>query len=88
MLIENLALKCELGRQAHEDMKQYSADIIWDKWEKLICELVNSTLQLLCGMTFIPAHSFQELHDYGGIFGSLGTISQTAKKYFLVYQLI
>lgn len=47
-----------------------------------------STLQLLCCITLIPAHSCQELHDDIGIFGSLGTISQTAKKYFLVYQLI
>ena len=56
--------------------------------EEIIKEkLCNSTLQLLRGMTFIPAHSFQELHDDSGIFGSLGTISQTGKKYFLVYQL-
>ncbi|WP_405755996.1 hypothetical protein [Anaerovibrio slackiae] len=48
----------------------------------------DRTLQLLCGITFIPPHSFQELHDDSGIFGSLGTISQTAKKYFLVYQLV
>ena len=47
-----------------------------------------STLQLLCCIPLIPAHSCQELHDDIGIFGSLGTISQTAKKYFLVYQLI
>ena len=42
VLIENPSLRCKLGRQAHEDMKQYSADIIWDKWEKLICELVKN----------------------------------------------
>ena len=48
--------------------------------------MVNSTLQFLRGITFIPAHSFQELHDDDGIFGSLGTTRQTAKKYFLAYQ--
>ena len=47
----------------------------------------NSTLQLLRDITFIPAHISQELHDDDGIFSSLGTTSQTAKKYFLTYQL-
>ena len=42
LLIENSEMRYELGRKAHEDMRQYSADIVWNKWENLICELVES----------------------------------------------
>lgn len=42
LLIENSELRCELGRKAHNDMKQYSADIVWHKWENLISELVEN----------------------------------------------
>ena len=53
--------------------------IIHNNYDKQ-CTIFNSTLQLLRCITLIPAHSCQKLHDDIGIFGSLGTISQTAKK--------
>lgn len=30
-----------MGKNAKEDMKQYSPEVIWDKWEKLIYEVIN-----------------------------------------------
>lgn len=32
------ALRCRMGVAAHHDMKEYSADIVWEKWEQLIAE--------------------------------------------------
>lgn len=40
-LMENEELREEMGKNAKEDMKRYSPEIIWDKWEKLIYEVVN-----------------------------------------------
>lgn len=36
LLMENEELRVSLGRQAHEDMKRYSPDIIWSQWENLL----------------------------------------------------
>lgn len=35
-LMENQELRVTMGKVAHESMKQYSAPIIWDKWEKIL----------------------------------------------------
>ena len=40
-LMESEELRSRLGTQGREDMKVYSAERIWDAWEKLILELVR-----------------------------------------------
>jgi glycosyltransferase involved in cell wall biosynthesis len=35
-LMNDHELRQRLGYKAHEDMQAYKADIIWDKWEKLL----------------------------------------------------
>lgn len=40
-LIKDRSLRVELGSRAHESMKQYRAEIIWDKWESLIRGVVK-----------------------------------------------
>lgn len=40
-LMKNEELRKKMGKNAKEDMKQYSPEIIWDKWEKLIYDVVN-----------------------------------------------
>lgn len=43
-LMRNEELRKEMGRNAKKDMEQYSPKIIWDKWEKLIFEVVNNKI--------------------------------------------
>lgn len=38
MLMSNNEMRIKMGQAAHESMKQYSAKVIWDKWENLIVE--------------------------------------------------
>lgn len=40
-LIEDKSLRIELGKAAHESMKQYTPQIVWDKWEELIQNIVK-----------------------------------------------
>lgn len=41
LLMSNKELRIHLGQQGHEDMKQYSPDVIWQQWEHLLTETVN-----------------------------------------------
>ena len=43
-LMNDQKLRQRLGHKAHEDMQAYRADIIWDKWEKLL-ESVRCSLK-------------------------------------------
>lgn len=38
MLMSNNEMRIKMGQAAHESMKQYSAKVIWDKWENVIAE--------------------------------------------------
>lgn len=40
-LMDDCAKRKEYGRQAKNDMKQYSSDIVWNRWENLLFELVG-----------------------------------------------
>ena len=41
ILIKNQELRIQMGAKAHEDMKEYAPNKIWDMWEKLICKYMN-----------------------------------------------
>ncbi len=40
ILMENQQLRSQMGRAAHESMKQYAPEHIWGQWEKLLQETV------------------------------------------------
>ena len=40
-LMKDRALRVRMGSRAHESMKQYRAEIIWDKWENLIQRVIR-----------------------------------------------
>ena len=40
-LMEDEELRRKLGTQAKEDMKAYSADSVWEAWDKLIQETIG-----------------------------------------------
>ena len=42
ILMSNRELRCRMGLAAHQDMKKYSADKVWDMWEKLIAECAGA----------------------------------------------
>lgn len=42
LLMGNPSLRDTLGKQAREDMKQYSPDIIWKQWEDLMHSVVSN----------------------------------------------
>ena len=41
-LMENETLRRTMGFNARKEMQQYSPKVIWDKWEKLIYEVVKN----------------------------------------------
>lgn len=41
LLMSSYGLRCQLGKQAKEDMKKYKPKTIWDKWEKLTGKIVS-----------------------------------------------
>lgn len=41
LLMSSYDLRCQLGKQAKEDMKKYKPQTIWDKWEKLMVKIVS-----------------------------------------------
>lgn len=41
-LMENETLRRTMGFNARKEMQQYSPEVIWDKWEKLIYEVVKN----------------------------------------------
>ena len=41
-LINDKALRVEMGNAAKKDMEQYAPEKIWDKWESLISNLLKS----------------------------------------------
>ena len=43
LLIKNQELRIKMGAKAHEDMKQYSPNKIWDMWEEVIYRITNET---------------------------------------------
>lgn len=43
ILIKNQELRIQMGAKAHEDMKQYSPNKIWDMWEEVIYRITNKT---------------------------------------------
>ena len=45
LLITNQELRIQMGAKAHEDMKEYAPNKIWDMWEKLICNYANIGLK-------------------------------------------
>lgn len=45
LLITNQELRIQMGAKAHEDMKEYAPNRIWDMWEKLICNYANIELK-------------------------------------------
>jgi len=40
-LMKNKEIRIRFGRQAHEDMKAYSPDVIWQRWEELMKNLLE-----------------------------------------------
>ena len=40
-LMENQELRIKLGKQAKEDMKAYSAEVVWDMWDDLIQKVIK-----------------------------------------------
>lgn len=40
-LMGDAALRCELGKNAHNSMRQYAAEIIWKQWEDLLLSVAN-----------------------------------------------
>ena len=44
-LMSNEELRIKYGTRSKEDMKQYAPEIIWDKWENLIEEVVENFLK-------------------------------------------
>jgi glycosyltransferase involved in cell wall biosynthesis len=40
-LIKDQALRIRLGRAAHEKVKKYAPENVWNMWEQLICTLVK-----------------------------------------------
>ena len=45
ILMSDTDMRRRLGHQAHEDMKQYSPEMVWDQWENLISQIVSETKQ-------------------------------------------
>jgi len=45
LLMSDADLRKRLGNQAHEDMKQYSPEMVWDQWENLIFQIVSEPKQ-------------------------------------------
>ena len=41
LLINSYELRCRLGNQAREDMKQYRPDIVYGRWEELMAEVIE-----------------------------------------------
>lgn len=41
LLINNYELRSRLGNQAREDMKQYKPELIYDRWEQLMTEVID-----------------------------------------------
>ena len=41
IIMSDTAKRAEMGRNAHEAVKQYAADIIWGKWIKLLAEVTG-----------------------------------------------
>lgn len=41
ILIKSQELRIQMGAKAHEDMKAYAPNKIWDMWETLICKYTN-----------------------------------------------
>lgn len=41
LLITNQELRIQMGAKAHEDMKEYAPNKIWNMWERLICKYTN-----------------------------------------------
>lgn len=41
LLMDDTDLRCELGKNAHDSMQQYSAERIWRQWEELIHSVVR-----------------------------------------------
>lgn len=39
-LMENQEMRARFGKAAHEAMKQYASEIIWDEWERLMSEVI------------------------------------------------
>ena len=39
--MENQELRIKLGKQAKEDMKAYSAEVVWDMWDDLIQKVIK-----------------------------------------------
>lgn len=41
ILIKSQELRIQMRAKAHEDMKAYAPNKIWDMWETLICKYTN-----------------------------------------------
>ena len=44
MLIRDRELRMRLGAATREDMKQFAADKIWDRWDRLIQQLIRNQI--------------------------------------------
>ncbi|MGL4594334.1 MAG: glycosyltransferase [Thermoguttaceae bacterium] len=42
LLMQNIESRSKMGKAGHEMMKQYTPEIIWDQWEKLIIETIQN----------------------------------------------
>lgn len=41
LLIKDKQLRIKIGKKAHEDMKNYAPEIIWDMWEEFLLKVAN-----------------------------------------------
>ena len=44
LLMDNKALRVQMGKEAREEMKKYSPNVVWGQWETLLQKVVHKRM--------------------------------------------